>query len=321
MAAQIIRKSTLALLLLVIATLGCSKSDTANNQNFESATTGNLEIVADEALRPTMDSLVIGFMSENPKAKITVRYESAGEAIKELLEQKARLVVVSRFLTKYEQDALQQSKVTLPEYDIAQDALACIVSSSNPLASLSMFDLRKIVRNEAKSWSDLKTSEMLGAKSNAPVTRVIGPVSSSAETLLDSLFLEPNQMQAGTIARYATTDSIIARVRSSEGAIGFISSSWKHWLDARGDSSVKVIPLIPGDSVSALTAKPIIPHMAYVYQGLYPLTSRVNGYSFESPNTLPRGFLAYATTAHGQTVFKNFDVLPRTQIVKIVPSK
>jgi phosphate transport system substrate-binding protein len=309
------------LLVLLGVSFGCTKKSKQNDANYESATVGSFELLADEALRPAVDSLVQGFMAENPKAKITVKYVSSGEAIQALLGQKARLVIVSRFLNKVEHDALNQAKVTLPEYDIAQDGLACIVSSSSSLDAISMVDLRKIVRNEAKNWSELSTSEFVGGKKDGAIKRVIGPPGSTSEYLLDSLFLDPNQLQQGNVERFVTSDSIIARVRGDQHAIGFIGSAWRHWLDARKDSSVKVIPVIPGDSAGAAISKPIALHMAYVYQGLYPLTTRVNGYTFESPNTLPRGFIAYATTAHGQTVFKNFEVLPRTQIIKIIPSK
>jgi hypothetical protein len=60
-------------------------------------------------------------------------------------------------------------------------------------------------------------------------------------------------------------------------------------------------------------------HLAYVLQGLYPLTSRICAYTTEVPNTLPRGFLAYAMSADGQRVFLNYDLLPKTQILKLVP--
>jgi len=316
------KKFHLLFLILFGSLLGCSKKTEQVDTTYESATVGSFELLADEALRPAIDSLVQGFMAENPKAKVTVKYVTSGEAIKALLEQKSRLVIVSRFLNKFERDAIAQAKVTLPEYDIAQDGLACIVAANSSLDAISMADLRKIVRNESKNWSDLSTSQFTTvSKKEGAVKRVLGPLMSSSEVLLDSLFLDPNQLQQGNVERFSTSDSIIARVRGDNRAIGFVGSAWKHWLESRQDSSIKIIPVIPGDSASARGAKPIMLHMAYIYQGLYPLTSRVNGYTFESPNTLPRGFIAYATTAHGQTVFKNFDVLPRTQIIKIVPSK
>jgi hypothetical protein len=92
-------------------------------------------------------------------------------------------------------------------------------------------------------------------------------------------------------------------------------------LQKSGDASVKAVAIMPDDSNTKMSDEPIMLHLAYIHQGLYPLTSRVNAYSFDSPNTLPRGLIAYMTTAHGQIVFKNHGVLPRTQIIRIVPNK
>jgi hypothetical protein len=121
--------------------------------------------------------------------------------------------------------------------------------------------------------------------------------------------------------RFSTTDSIVAYVAAHPKSIGFIGSAWNHMLESKNDSTVKVLPLIPADSSSRGLIEPVLLHMGYIAEGLYPLVTKVNGYSFEVPNTLPRGLLAYASNAHGQTVFKNFDVLPATQPIRLVPSK
>ena len=89
-----------------------------------------------------------------------------------------------------------------------------------------------------------------------------------------------------------------------------------------GDTSVKVLPVIPSDSSSrGLIEAGAIAHGLY-RGGFIPACDACEWlFVPKFPNTVPRGFLAYASTAHGQTVFKNFDVLPITQPIKLVPSK
>jgi phosphate transport system substrate-binding protein len=318
------------LLLLLVFLFSCGKPDPSET-NTETATNGTLEVVADEQLRPAVDSLVKGFIAENPQAKLTVRYETSGQAIQDLLSQKARIILISRFLSPEARELVKKNNLVLPEYDIAEDAVACIVASTNPLESISMGDLKRITRNETTKWSAVQHyTGTLPAKSS--LHRIMGPYSSSIEFLLDSLFLDPHAMQKGDILRFSSTDSVIAAVQKDPSAIGFISAAWLHQAlesnsTGTGDTAnshnpgIKALSIIPADSSVSGVTKPIMLHLAYIYQGLYPLTSRVNGYSFENPNSLPRGFLAYAMTAHGQAIFKNFDVLPRTQIIKLVPSK
>jgi hypothetical protein len=153
------------------------------------------------------------------------------------------------------------------------------------------------------------------------VTLVLPAYPSSTEYVLDSTLNNGNEPKSKYLMRFTTSDSIAAYVASHPKAIGFIGSAWKHALEAKGDSSIKVLPVIPADSSSRGLIEPVLLHMAYIAEGLYPLVTKAYGYSYEVPNTLPRGFLAYASTAHGQTVFKNFDVLPITQPIRLVPSK
>lgn len=298
-----------SILILLALVQGCSRSDKPAGPS-ETATAGSFELVADEALKPAIDSLVIGFLSENPRAKVTVKYKPAGRAVEALLNQDTRLIIVSRFLSKLERDLLKQHNLVLPEFDIAQDAIGVVVNKSNPLNSISMASLRKIIRNEAKSWSEIDAV-------TGEIKRILPDYSSSIETVLDSLFLGPNEVQPGTLTRFQTTDSVLARVAECKECIGFAGSSW---LVDSSKLNVKVLPVIP-EGPEGEMGKPILLHLAYIYQGLYPLTTRVNGYTFESPNSLPRGFLAYAMNAQGQTVFKKYNVLPRTQIIKVVPSR
>jgi ABC-type phosphate transport system substrate-binding protein len=313
--------ATLCLACITGSLLGCGKS--SQTPSSETATSGTFQLVADEALKPVVDSLLDGFMKENPNAKITVKYVSAAEAVRELINRDARAVIIDRTLTSEERAVLQKDSVQLPDFTIAEDGIGCIVSNKNPVAALALSDLRTIIANETKTWHALAHSIPDPGKtfSNADISLVFPDYPSSTESIIDSMFLGSDKVTQGHIRRFSTTDSIIAYIRDDPNAIGFIGSAWNHWLESKGDSSVKVLPIIPADSSSRGITQPIILNMVYVYQGLYPLTATVTGYSFESPNTLPRGFLAYAMTAHGQIVFKNFEVLPKTQIIRIVPPK
>ncbi len=299
------RRRPFVVLALLLVSCACGKQE--NTASSESATSGSAQIVADEVLKPAIDSLVTGFTAENPDAKVTIKYTSATEAIRELMNHDARAVIIDRSLTPAERSLLEKDSVTLPEYRLAEDGIGCVVSAKNPASTVRKSDLKKMFSGEATAWGD--------------VTLILPAYPSSTEYVLDSILMDGNQTKAKYLLRFSTTDSIAAYVADHPKAIGFIGSAWNHWLEAKRDSSVKVLPVIPSDSSSRGLIEPVLLNMAYIAEGLYPLVTRVNGYSFEVPNTLPRGFLAYASTAHGQIVFKNFDVLPTTQPIRIVPSK
>jgi phosphate transport system substrate-binding protein len=293
------------LLLSLLIFTACGKQQ--GGDLSETATYGNFELVADEVLKPVVDSLVKGFTTENPEAHVTVKYTSATEAVRLLLNHQARGILIDRMLTNAEQKLIEHDSLQLPVYKLAQDGIGCLVSSKNSATAIRLSELRKILAGEESSFGK--------------VTLALPAYPSSIEYVLDSSLLGPDKQTAGHFLRFSTTDSIVDYVRDNPTAIGFISASWKHKLEAAGDSSVKVLPVIPHDLSSEGISEPVLLHMAYIAQGAYPLVTRVNGYSFELANTVPRGFLAYAATAHGQLVFKQFEVLPRTQPIRIVPNK
>jgi phosphate transport system substrate-binding protein len=317
---------TITLLTCIGIAIMCNGCATHEEKPAETATSGTLQVVADEQLKPVVDSLIQGFMIENPKAKLTVTYEPSLQAIQDFVDRKARLILVSRSLPKEVVDSMTKHNIIPPEYEVAEDAVAVIVSAKNPLAAVAMSDLRQIW-NGSTHWIDLKHSlardgKSLNASSN--IAEVFGPATSSAVWLLDSMFtIKDSTHTSGlpinrNVKIFEKTDSVISWVRRDPSVIGFIGASWLHQLVAKNDSSVRAVSIIPADSGSAGINEPVMLHLAYVYEGIYPLTSRVNGYTFDLPNTLPSGFMAYVTTAHGQAVFKNFDVLPRTQKIKLV---
>ncbi len=284
-------------ILLIGTFCACSKTD-KNIPPSDTATSGSFELVADETLKPVVDSLIKGFSSQTPDAHVTVKYTSASEALDLLLSNKARLVLIARPLTAREHHLLDSTKTDLPEFDVALNSIAVIASAKSARTSIDLDTLRSMVleKGSARYYS---TSYL-----------------SATETCLDSVFNLTNTTLAGNIKRFQTSDSVIAAVKADPSAIGFISSSWLHSLTSAADTAVKALPI-----TSPKSQTPIILHLAYIYQGLYPLVSRVCAYTTEVPNSIPRGFLAYAMSADGQRVFLKYDVLPRTQIIKIVAPK
>lgn len=280
---------------LLFALCSCSKPE--QKALVDSPTTGAFELAADEAIRPVIDSLVAGFNAQYTDAKVTVRYMNATAALDAMLQNKARLVLIGRPLTLKERASLASQKVELPEFEIAINPLAAIVKKENALTNVSWNMLREDISGSKEHFSKAITDNL-----------------SSVESILDSLFLADTGSVKGKATRFSTTDSVIAKVMTDDGVIGLVSWCW-----LVKNPGMKALDIAIPDSTSKTGQKNIMLHLAYVYQKLYPLVSRVCAYTQEPPNSLPRGFLVYAMTAPGQKIFLDNNMLPRTQIIKIVP--
>jgi phosphate transport system substrate-binding protein len=282
---------------LAVCLLSCGKQPQPGVAS-ETATSGAFELVADETLKPVVDSLVADFNRHTPEAKVTVRYMVAASALDALLQNKARLVIIARPLTPRERSVLDSQKIDLPEFDIALNGLAVIAAKDNKLSSIPLDSLRQM------------------GEGKLPLKYYSTSYLSATESSFDSIFEFKEKTLSGAITRFETSDSVINAIRTNPNAIGYISSPWYHQFASRGDSSIKSLRIS-----SVKNPEPVQLHLAYMYQGSYPLVSRVCGYTNERPNTLPRGFLAYVMSADGQRIFMKYDVLPRTQIIRIVPSE
>lgn len=323
-------KKFLPIALVALLLTGCGKQE--NVPTTETATSGSFELMADEALRPVVDSLVTGFMLENPDAHVTVKYGSAEEAVLALLNHQARAILIDRNLSPKEDSILLADSARTPSTQwvplemipLAWDGIAVIAAQKSPLSAIRKSDLAKLFRGKLSNGSGLYAHDFDGSSTSAStletITIALPAYPSSIEYSLDSILLGKGmQTTAAHILRFSTSDSVIDFVRKNPDAIGFIGSAWDYTIAS--DSSVKTLPVMPADSSSVGLTEPVLLNMAYIAQGDYPLVTHVNGYSFEVPNTIPRGFLAFAATAHGQLVFKNYQVLPITQPIKIVRSE
>jgi phosphate transport system substrate-binding protein len=292
------RFSIVVLLSALLVLSACGKSD--EQSISETATIGSFDLVADEVLKPVIDSLVQGFMMENSQAKVTVKYVTAGEAVRELMNHQTRAIIIDRYLTPQEQSVLAKDSVTLPEFRMAEDGIGCLVGSGSP-------------------WQVVKRSDLTALFSKSGGTPLLLPeYPSSIEYVLDSL--AGAAKTEGLVHRYLTSDSIIAEVKSQSRSVGFVSAAWQHKLEVTNDSTVTFLPVIPHDLSSQGISEPVILHIAYIAEKAYPLRTMVMGYTQEPANTVPRGFFAYCMTSHGQNTFKNFGILPKTQKIKLIPS-
>lgn len=174
---------TFALLLL----MACGKQE--SSVITETATSGTFQLVADEALKPAIDSLVTGFMIENPGAKVSVKYTSATEAVRELINHDARAIIIDRSLTPPEREILQKDSVTLPEYRLAEDGIACIVSARNTRTTIRKHDLESIFNGMKNDWD--------------PVTLVFPGYPSSIEYGMDSILSNGSEPKSKFLVRLA----------------------------------------------------------------------------------------------------------------------
>src|SRR6202012_910765 len=106
-----------------------SCDDTPKHADTLSA--GTIDITADESFQPVIEEQKKVFDSSYPDAKITIHYKPEAECFKDYFEHKARIILVTRDLTKAEKDQCDQLKIFPTSEVLAADGIAVVVNNKS----------------------------------------------------------------------------------------------------------------------------------------------------------------------------------------------
>lgn len=131
------------------AILSCSKSD----KKVDDPSQGEITLEVDESFKGVTDALAERYVALNPGAKINVVTKKEDFALLDLLERKARVVVMSRNLSQQEK-AAYDSKIDLPwqPAKFAADAVVFVVSKNSSVKTLDIDDIKKGLMSEDRPF-------------------------------------------------------------------------------------------------------------------------------------------------------------------------
>lgn len=137
---------------LIIASLAlvysCSKDKDIDNPNK-----GEITIEADESFKSVAEALVERYTALNPKTKINLVIKKEDLGLLDLLDKKARVIVMSRELSTKEKEAYDK-KIDLPwkPAKFAADAVLFVVPKDSPLESISMEEIYAELNSDKKRF-------------------------------------------------------------------------------------------------------------------------------------------------------------------------
>src|ERR1051325_3566758 len=83
---------------------------------------GTIDISVDETYQPVIEQQLKVFDSSYPEAHVIAHYKPESECIKDLLEEKSRLALVTRRLTEDEKKYCEQKKIVPTTLPLVRDA-------------------------------------------------------------------------------------------------------------------------------------------------------------------------------------------------------
>lgn len=288
---RITKKYAVYLTALTLLLAACGTNP--NAKKLDTATEGEIRISVDETYKPLLDSEIKVFESLYPKAHIIPSYKPEAECFKDLLNDSARLVIVTRDFNAAERDYFKKIKITPQSLLLAWDALALVVNHDNPDSILTMDQVRGIMdgTNKDRKW------QLVFDNANSSTVRYI------QDSINKGKPLPANTMAA------KTNPEVIDYVAKNKDAIGVIGVSWisdpSDSLALAFTNKVSVVKL-RADNGSEF----VLPYQAYIGIGSYPLK---RGFYFclkEPYHGLGSGFATFLGSYEGQLVIKQARLFP-----------
>lgn len=296
------------ILFFFIIALGCE-------QRTESPTRGRMEVMATESLAPLIQREAEEFHRLYPEADVSVFPASTREAIVHMLNDSIRLIITDRPLNDEERAIAKQYEVSFVETKIAQDALAVIVHTRNPMETVTLASLETILNGSALSWNRIPESHGTGRIELALTARNSGVY----ELLMNHFF----HLNAPIVPNFIseTQVGVFEYVASHPRAIGVISiaalNDTTREPRLRGfRASTRVLAVAGADSAGAKNFVKL--HQANVYRKKYPLHYPVYLYTTAASMNVAAGFSAFIASVPGQKIFLNAGLVPATMPVRLV---
>ena len=239
------------------------------------------------------------FNSTYSDAQVTIHYLPEAELTKAMLADSVRCVFAA-FRPGADQQAYFRTRNLTPHIEsVATDAIAVLVSPSNPVARLSLTELRAMLEGALTVWPGTEV----------PITLLFDTKGSSVpRTLVDSLFAgQVERLKRGAWA--LGVQDLVQRVSQDPGAIGFISFAAISDMDdpqcrALRDP-VKILPISTSDNATAYP-----PDQGTLKDKSYPLCRSVVMLVTEGKSGLGTGFASFVAGHKGQRIILKQGLAP-----------
>jgi len=280
----------------------------------DTPTSGNISISVDESYKPIVDSQVYTFQSLYHNAHINVNYQSEAQAVKDLINDSGRLIIINRKLTDEENKYFENIKLKPRVVKIATDAVAFILNKKNQDTLLALTHFKDILNNKINTWQQINNNSKLGK-----VLVVFDKDNSGNARLIKEKFLGAATFPSNCFAVNSNAE-VIDYVNKNENAIGVISVSW---ISDRDDpETLKFLDKITVAAIAEdTTASPdeyYKPYQAYIAQGTYPLCREVYSISREARTGLGTGFVSFVAGEKGQRIILKSGIVPGKTPLRII---
>lgn len=223
---------------------------------------GTLKLAGSRTMNQLAAVWTDSFRQLHPDSKAELDFHGSETAFKDLGGDKPAIGLLSRELTKADQEAFASAHPGQKLVDVkaAFGAIAVVVHPDNPIKSLSLAQL-KLLFGQADGKQDVTWGQvgLEGDWATIPVVRVAPDEASGSRVQFNSLVLGP-QTKPATVTAHSWHTKIVEDVAAQRGAVGFVN-----FANSRTDK-VRTTPIVATEG-----GVPVPLTVQTIAAGQYPL--------------------------------------------------
>ncbi|KAA0129173.1 phosphate ABC transporter substrate-binding protein [Chryseobacterium sp. SN22] len=276
------RITVIMLFFLSVITIGCKNEDKSPSYHK-----GEMTILTDESFRSVTEALAEGYMINYPETKIKVSTKKEDLGFLDLLNDKARIVVMSRDLSPEEMKTYKErvDRNFLPAR-FAADAVIFIVPKNSTRESISIDEINRGMQSENKEFI------------------FDGANSSNLNFVAQKLKKQPKDLKFSVIPG---NKNIIEELNKYPDKIGVIGlNTFSRPYDKESEQLRSMVKILPVESNGKLYNTD--------YENLrkmnYPFTRILYFLTNEGNFNIANGFIRYSCTQLGQMIVQKEGLQP-----------
>ncbi|MDX6180522.1 substrate-binding domain-containing protein [Flavobacterium sp. Fl-77] len=253
---------------------------------------GVLTITVDETVKPIVEDQIAVFEGTYYDAKITLQPKSEAEVINDLLNEKAKVVVMTRKLTPEEIGKFAKTKINPRVTPFATDAIAFISNKSNNDTLIAL----KTVVDFMQGKADARIKGLVFDNPNSSTVRYMKDLANVKEIPKTGVF------------SFKTNEEVIKFVAENDGMIGVVGVNW---LSQPSPNMLDVVKKINVLSVKGLKENQYYsPSQNDIAEMRYPLARELYIINCQGYSGLGMGFASFISGDIGQRIVLKSGLLP-----------
>lgn len=270
-------------LFFLVATMSCSKKE----EKSPSYNKGEMTILTDESFKSVTEALADGYMIGYPETKIKVTTKKEDLGFLDLLNGKARIVVMSKELSAREVKAYEeQVDLKFKPAKFAADAVVFVVPKNSTRSSISLEEIREGMLSDEKNFV------------------FDGANSSNLNFVAEKLKKQPKELKYSIIPGSSNVITELNKYPEKIGVVGLNTISRPY--DKNAENLRGMIKILPVESGGKLYSAD--------FDGLremkYPFTRVLYFLANEGNFNIANGFIRYSCTQLGQMIVEKEGLQP-----------